>query len=76
MFYIFLHKVLQVDKHLIYFFFTCKYTECLQFVKLLYYFSICTSDASSDDEIIEAVGEENGEGTDQNEGKNFIIYLY
>jgi len=43
MFYIFLHKVLQVDKHLIYFFFTCKYTECLQFVKLLYYFSICTS---------------------------------
>jgi len=42
----------------------------------LYYFSICTSDASSDDEIIEAVGEENGEGTDQNEGKNFIIYLY
>jgi len=32
--------------------------------------------ASSDDKIIEAVGEENGEETDQNEGKNFIIYLY
>ena len=48
MFYKIIHKVFQVDKHLIYFCFTLKFNKNLQLVKLLYYFSICTSGNNTD----------------------------
>src|SRR4051812_21835141 len=57
MFYKIIHKVFQVDKHLIYFCFTLKFNKNLQLVKLLYYFSICTSDSNINTEIVALLGE-------------------